>query len=445
MIKFKKSICVAHPNYETGFAEDGTLKVRAALFASFCMLASLPANAEQLNVSLIGGGYGRSVFFEFGQRFEAETGIDIIWTVKHDADYKQGLDDWFKGTDTPDVIQWQGGERLFQYVREGWVEPITDFWIDNGLDASFTPAIQSTVAFEQDVYGVPYSFYHWGFYYKDSLFQSLGIEPPRDWESLLSMCTTMRAAGLEPIVIGTRYNWPAAAWFDYLDLRINGSDFHLALTRGEISYTDDKVRAVFEHWKELLDAECFIEAATHRNMNWSDPLPYLYRDMAGTGLFGNFVTGEIAPRYQSDFRFFPFPKINEVPRAEEAPTDIFVIPAQSENKENARQFLAFMARADIQEEMNGRLKTIPTNKFAAISSDRFIAEGSDLLQSADGVAQFFDRDTPKPMADRATVLFSKFMETGDIDQTLIALENARHHAYQTETAAAETSKKSQAE
>lgn len=412
------------------------MTVRTVLLAIFFTLACLPAKAEQLNVSLIGGGYGRSVFFEYGQRFKAETGIDIKWTVKHDADYKQSLNDWFEGAETPDVIQWQGGERLFQYVRKSWVEPITDFWIDNSLDSSFTPAIQGTVTYGQEIYGVPYSFYHWGFYYKHSVFQSLGIQPPQTWDDLLAMCTTMRAAGLEPIVIGTRYHWPAAAWFDYLNLRLNGSDFHLALTRGEINYTDDKVRDVFDHWKELLDADCFIAAATHRKMNWRDPLPYLYRDMAGTGLFGNFVTGEFAPRYEADFRFFPFPKINDVPRAEEAPTDIFLIPARSKHKENASKFLAFMARADIQEEMSRRLKTIPTNKYAAISNDRFIAQGSDLLQTADGVAQFFDRDTPKPMADTATVLFTDFMETGDVDTTLVALEAARRKFYRKSATAA---------
>lgn len=412
------------------------MAVRAALLATFCMLASLPANAEQLNVSLIGGGYGRTVFFEYGQRFETETGIDIKWTVKHDADYKQSLNGWFEGTDTPDVIQWQGGERLFQYVRKGWVEPITNFWVENGLEATFTPAIQETVAYDREVYGVPYSFYHWGFYYKNSVFQSLGIRPPQDWDDLLSMCSKLRSAGLEPIVIGTRYHWPSAAWFDYLDLRINGIDFHRSLTRGEISFKDTRVRIVFEHWKQLLDAECFIEAATHRTMNWSDPLPYLYRDMAGTGLFGNFVTGEMPPRYQSDFRFFPFPKINDVPRAEDAPTDIFIIPARSNNKEAARKFLAFMARADIQEEMNTRLKTIPTNRFSAIASDPFIEEGSKLLQAADSVAQFFDRDTPKGMADKATVVFTDFMETGDIDATLAELEAARRQFYRESTTAA---------
>jgi len=418
--------------------EVSTLTLRTALFAAFCMLSPLQTHADQLNVSLIGGGYGRTIFFEFGQKFEAETGIEIEWTVKHDADYKQSLEGWFKGTDTPDVMQWQGGERLFQYVRRGWVEPISGFWTKNDFDNAFTQGIRGTVSVDNEVYGVPYSFYHWGFYYRESLFQSLGIAPPEDWDALLDMCRTMRAAGLEPIVIGTRFYWPSAAWFDYLNLRLNGLEFHEALTRGEITYSDDRVRDVFAHWKQLLDAECFIAAETHRSMNWSDPLPYLYRELAGTGLFGNFVTGEIAPRYLADFRFFPFPKINDVPRAEEAPTDIFIIPTRGRNKENARKFLEFIARPDIQEDMSTRLRTIPTNKFASISSDPFIAEGSRLLQTADNVSQFFDRDTPKSMADRATYIFTEFMETGDIDAALVALEAARRQAYRAETAVVET-------
>lgn len=403
------------------------LKLIVSVFLLLFFLS--PSAAKTLSVSLIGGGEARTSYLALSELFQKETGIRVVWNVKHDADYKDSLQAWFLGEDTPDVVYWQGGERLFQYVREGWVEPITEFWNDKNLDGSYSRGIKGTVALDGEVYAIPFSYYHWGFYYRKSVFQKLGITPPANWGEMLAMCEDMRSENMAPIVIGSRYFWPSAAWFDYLDLRINGLEFHQNLTRGMVPYTDARVRDVFEHWKELLDNGCFIDSDTHRAMTWSEPLPLMYRGMAGTGLFGNFVTNEISTQFLDDFGFFPFPKINDVPSAEEAPTDLFLIPRKSEHKETALQFLEFMARADVQEKLNNEMGTISTNRHASIGDDPFIREGSRLLQSADGVSQFFDRDTPKPMADEAVKIFTRFLETADVDQAVNALEKVRKSAY----------------
>jgi multiple sugar transport system substrate-binding protein len=405
------------------------VRCRLPVFLFLLLLSVSSSVAETVTVSLIGGGVARTEYLKIGEQFQKETGIRVVWNVKHDADYKDSLENWFQGVATPDVVYWQGGERLFQYVRKGWVEPITRFWNERDFDQSYTLGIKGTVAVDDQVYAIPFSYYHWGFYYRKSIFEELGISPPEDWPEFLAMCVKMRSAGMAPIVIGSKYYWPSAAWFDYLDLRINGLAFHQKLTRGMVPYTDPRVEAVFEHWKELLDNGCFIDSKTHRAMTWSEPLPYIYRGKAGTGLFGNFVTNEISSHFLSDFGFFPFPKIEEVPVAEEAPTDLFLIPEKSKNKETALQFLEFIARADVQETLNNAMGTISTNKHASIGDDPFIRQGSKLLQSADGVSQFFDRDTPKPMADEAVKIFTRFMETGEIDEATNALEEARKSAY----------------
>ncbi|CTQ56056.1 maltose ABC transporter periplasmic protein [Roseibium album] len=406
------------------------MKLKSVFLFLVLLQFSCPlAIAKTLSVSLIGGGEARTAYLMIGELFQKETGTRIVWNVKHDADYKDALENWFLGDGTPDVVYWQGGERLFQYVRKGWVEPITEFWNDRDFDHSYTPGIKGTVALDGDVYAIPFSYYHWGFYFRKSVFEKLGISPPADWDDLLAMCSVMKSEDMAPIVIGTRYNWPSAAWFDYLDLRINGLEFHRKLTRGMVPYTDARVQAVFEHWKQLLENDCFIDTETHRAMTWSEPLPYIYRGMAGTGLFGNFVTNEISPQFVDDFGFFPFPEINDVPSAEEAPTDLFLIAKKSRNKKAALKFLDFIARADVQEKLNNTMGTISTNRHALIGDDPFIGQGAKLLQSAEGVSQFFDRDTPKPMADEAVKIFTRFLETGDVGEAVNALEKVRKSVY----------------
>lgn len=50
------------------------------------------------------------------------------------------------------------------------------------------------------------------------------------------MCETLKNAGITPITIGAANKWTSAAWFDYLNLRINGLDYHQRLLQGEIPF-----------------------------------------------------------------------------------------------------------------------------------------------------------------------------------------------------------------
>jgi len=95
-------------------------------------------------------------------------------------------------------------------------------------------------------YFLPTSYYWWAVYYRPSLFEQAGItKVPETWKSVLGACDTLNAAGITPITIGTRYPWTAAAWFDYLNMRINGPQFHIDLMLLKESYTDERVKAVF--------------------------------------------------------------------------------------------------------------------------------------------------------------------------------------------------------
>jgi multiple sugar transport system substrate-binding protein len=104
---------------------------------------------------------------------------------------------------------------------------------------------------------MPLNYYHWSIYYKKSIFASLAITPPTNWQELLLAIARLRAHGIVPFNLSGQSNWSLAAWFDYLNLRLNGLDFHLALLAGKTHFTDPRVVNVFIHWKLLIDAKSF--------------------------------------------------------------------------------------------------------------------------------------------------------------------------------------------
>ena len=62
----------------------------------------------------------------------------------------------------------------------------------------------------------------------------------------------MKADGLTPIAFTDKDGWPAMGTFDIINMRINGYDFHIRLMAGKEAWDSPKVKAVFNHWRELL-------------------------------------------------------------------------------------------------------------------------------------------------------------------------------------------------
>ena len=314
----------------------------------------------------------------------------------------------FLSADAPDITSWYPGNRMGPFVDAGLFEPITDLWNAEGLNEDMA-AIEPTMTRNGEIWGVPYSYYQWGIYYRSDIFADLGIEEPATWDELLAASQTLKDNGITPFTIGTKFLWTAAGVFDYINLRTNGYEVHNALTAGEIKYTDPRIVQTFENWKQLIDMGAFIE--NHATMSWQDAVAPFAAGEAAMYVMGNFSVDAYknAGLTYDQIDFFQFPKIADVPMAEEAPADAFFIPSGAKNKEDARKFLAFIAQPEIQTAWNETIGQLPPNSKATVSDDKFIQQGFEVLNNAAGLAQFYDRDAPAEMAKAGMEGFQEFM------------------------------------
>lgn len=409
------------------------LKISLARYCLFIFIALLTSQVYardpgHLVISLlVSSSEQRAAFHELSRRFEGENpDLEVSWIARDDAGYKAMLAKWLTDPEGPDVVYWQAGTRLQQIAEAGHLAPLNDLWESNDFNSVYTPAIRDKVSHDGAVYGLPYSYYHWGFYYRQSVFADLGLKVPETWDGLLQFCSAARARNIPPIVIGSKHDWMAAAWFDYINLRLNGLDFHLEVVAGDVPFTDPGIREVFEHWKALLDADCFLPADIHSELDWKDTLPFLYRRMAAVTLMGNFMAPHLTQSMRDDFRFFPFPEIDPaVGHYEEAPTDLFALPLRSAGNPAARAFIAFMGQPEQQTFLNNRTGKISTHPEAEIADNYLLRTGARLLQSADGLTEFFDRDAPRELAQPALAEFNRFLRHRNIERSIARLEKAR--------------------
>lgn len=326
----------------------------------------------------------------------------------------------------PDVNGWYAGNRMRPYVAAGLFEDVSDLW--EGEMGAALASTRPALTLDGKQWGVPYTYYQWGMYYRSDIFEELGLSVPATWEEELANCQVIVDSGRKCYTIGTRFLWTAGGWFDYLNLRTHGYDFHMALTANEIPWTDDRVRETFANWRELLDMGAFID--NHTAYTWQEAQPYLVNGEAVTYLMGNFVVAPLRDAGLTDDQlgFYQFPEITPgIPKAEDAPTDTLHIPAQARNKDAAREFLRYVASAENQTIVNEVLGQLPINNNATVADDKFIQAGFEMLSNAEGgIAQFFDRDADAEMASAGMEGFQEFMVMPDnLDAILNRLESVR--------------------
>ncbi|MEL7114033.1 MAG: extracellular solute-binding protein [Pseudomonadota bacterium] len=370
----------------------------------------------------------RAAFEEVVAKFkEANPGIEVEFNVIEHEAYKTAIRNFLVADEGPDVGFWFAGNRMAGFVEDGLFADISDVWAENDL-ANKMASTMPSITFDGKQYGLPYSYYQWGVYARADIMEANGISQFETYDDLLAACETLSAAGIAPFTIGTKFLWTAAGWFDYLNMRTNGLEFHIDLMLGNVAYTDPGVVATMENWKRALDAGCFI--ANHQNYSWQEAQPPLINGEAAAYLMGNFLIPNLPEDVRGNMAYWQFPDINPgMARGEDAPTDLVFVPANAQNVDNAKKFLSFLSSAENMTAINAALQQLPPHSDAETLDDPFLNAGAEVLANS-LTAQFYDRDTTPEMAKVGMQGFQDFMlNPEDMLEILEELEEERQRIF----------------
>ena len=388
-----------------------------------CLLQSTPVLAvDNLVVSFMISSGNQRTFWdnEVIKKFkDANPDIAVTQIVRAQELYKSGFTSMLQ-TEPVDLAFWFAGERLNQVVDQNLLRPMDDPVLKAALTRNFVESTVGATTLKGNTYGLPLSYYGWGFYYRKSLFASLGLRPPTQWSEFVELGRKLKAAGIAPTAVGAAEGWPAAAWFDYLNLRMNGIEFHRKLLAGEARFTDPKVRDVMLQWRRLQELGFFMPETLEKS--WDAPLPFLYRNLVGMVLMGGFASAKFPPQLAQDIGFFPFPAmVANVPQFEDAPLDVLVLPKSGKNPEAAKRFLLFLSQSAVLNTYNHKVNQLsPLRSFQASANN---AEEVQTLQSAKAIAFYFDRDAKPHLVEPAFAAFKQFMVAPfDVEKAIAALD-----------------------
>ena len=358
--------------------------------------------------------------------FTTDTGVTVnLNTVDHNT-FQDQITNYLGGTPQT-VYTWFSGFRMKFFAEQGFNVPIDDVWAT--VASNFTEGFaNSVVGNDNKVYGIPVDYYPWAVFYRKSVFADKGYTVPTTWDELITLAGKMKTDGIIPIAFGDKDGWPAMGTFDILNLRLNGYDFHVGLMAGDSKWTDPKVTAVFNKWKELIP----FQPTDYAGLTWQQAADTLVQKKAGMYLLGLFVSAQFAatndPADLADLDFFPFPALGtefDAEKALDAPIDTIQIAAKSPNlaaeQDAAKAYLEHWAKGSTQLLMfanqPGLLPTANDTDKSGYSDLQ--KKAVEVVGAAQRITQFLDRDTRSDFAGANGMqsFLQTFLANPDADPT----------------------------
>ncbi|MGW0993178.1 ABC transporter substrate-binding protein [Streptomyces sp. NPDC002520] len=334
----------------------------------------------------------KKAFTEVYAAFKKQSGITVNVNTKDHNTFQEQINSYLQGT-PDDVFNWFAGFRMQFFAAKKLAAPIDDVW--QKIGGNFPEAMKKLSKGEDGkYYFLPMTSYPWAVFYRKSVFQQHGYQVPTTWDQLMALCKQMKKDGLVPIAFGDKDAWPAMGTFDQINFRLNGYDFHVQLMAGKASWTDAKVKAVFDHWTELLPYH--QEGSMGRT--WQDAAQTLVAKKAGMYLLGSFVAQQFTDKTDlDDLDFFAFPEINPAYGQDtvEAPTDGFMVSKAPKNHDGVVKLLEYLGTPAAEE------LYLKTDSSVVAASDKADTSAYSPLQkkafemigSAKTLTQFMDRDS----------------------------------------------------
>lgn len=346
--------------------------------------------------------------------FASKSGDTVkINTVPHN-DFQNNVSSYLQGS-PDDAFTWFAGYRMRYYAAKGFCAPLDDVW--SGIGANMSDAIaKASTGDDGKKYFVPIYNYPWGFFYRKSVWQANGYSEPSTFDELKTLAAQMQKDGLIPIAFADKDGWPAMGTFDYLNMRLNGYQFHIDLCAHKESWDTQKVKDVFDSWKSILP----YQDPNALGATWQEAAGTLASKKAGMYLLGSFVTQQFSDKaVLDDIDFFPFPAMATEGRdAVEAPIDGYMLSKKGGDNQAAKDLLAFIGTAEgANAYQSVDTSNIPVVKGADTSKlSDLNKKCATVIGNATSISQFFDRDALPAMANNVMIpALQGFIKSGSID------------------------------
>ena len=202
------------------------------------------------------GGNEQEVFNKMIAPFEEETGVTVNYTGTRDMDAV--LTTRVQAGNPPDIAAFANPGKLAEFARQDELvdlsavfdmdrirDEYTQGWIDRGtIDGTLVGLFTKAAAK--------------GFvWYDPATRERIGFEVPETWQEMLSVSRAIAnnedlapwSVGIES---GAATGWVGTDWLEHIFLKMHGPELYEDWYNGELAWTSDEMRAVWEEWGKIV-------------------------------------------------------------------------------------------------------------------------------------------------------------------------------------------------
>ncbi len=318
------------------------------------------------------------------EKFESEhPNIEIDLEEIAGTNYTARLNTALAAGEAPDLFGLPAGPETVSAAEAGYLTDLTGKLDLSSLVASAASAVEN----DGKIHGVPIlGSYTVGLYYHRDIMEEQGLTPPKTREEFLSVCTTLKERGINPLVVPASDGIVPSFMYMMAAASVMGADGFDELRAGSRKFTDPDLVEAAAFIQEIAPclqpgalSTAYVEGKALAAMKQGAMMPGGSADYAGYQ--------EINP--EVDLGVVPFPAAKGgTPATVTGLEYIFTINSQSEHKEEALIFLQWMLEETAQQMVVDTI-TMTTNKNV-VPTDNRILEEFGVARASNDVRVFYE-------------------------------------------------------
>ncbi|QDP42208.1 carbohydrate ABC transporter substrate-binding protein [Radiobacillus deserti] len=282
-----------------------------------------------------------------------------------------------QGDDPPSTFQVHGGAELNEgWVAAGKMEPLNDFFEEQGWMDKFPQDLIDLVSKDGDIYSVPVNIHRGNvIFYNKHVFEENGIEVPQTFDEFFAAADKLKEAGITPLALGDKEPWTATQIFENILLGVLGPEDYRGLWNGEVSFDDERVVEAAELFKKTLS---YVNE-DHASRNWQDAAQLVGNGEAAMNIMGDWAKGYFSNDLELETNVdFGYTTTPETDGEFMVITDTFGLPKGIKNPDDVKKFLSVLGSVEGQDAFNPLKGSIPARVDADPS--KYDQYGKDTME-----------------------------------------------------------------
>ncbi len=288
--------------------------------------------------------------------------VTVNWVPGVGSEYQTKLNATLLGSNPPDVFELPNA--TVDQVKAGALEPLDD--IIASAKSDFNPAVFKPYTIQGKIYGIKMINDPTFFYYRKSVFQKAGVQPPTTMDELINVVKKVNSSGMKGAYIGPDGGLDA---LHQIAIWAAGGDL-LSEDNTKVTFNTDRVANMFLKIHELNATGGVLPNFT---TFWWDPSAFT-QGVVAMQWCGLWAMPGITKALGDDFGIFPLPPLD----SQSQPATVLggwaeMVSAKSKNVEAAKEYVKYLwiDNAQVQKDWNVAYGFhVPPRTSTAASTDK---------------------------------------------------------------------------